>query len=240
MTPFTAPLIPSPYHRIQQVGSFEELVATPFKEGINALCWPRELSGDFAEIAAKLQQVLGHGITTLDEELLLNLDLTPAGEQAREVLLMDQRLLRERELAPVLDFIQGYNHDVEGEILPTHVQSFHADSATVQADTYLCTYHGATSEGLPNEQATRHVDVPETRAALLREYAGEDDAGFVEYLNDHFYDLHYAPAANAQLYSFGVGHLWRIAIQYPGNPVPPCIHRAPDTIPGQPRLLLIS
>jgi hypothetical protein len=38
-----------------------------------------------------------------------------------------------------------------------------------------------------------------------------------------------------------VGHLWRIAIDYPENPVPPCIHRAPDPIEGDPpRLILIG
>ncbi len=41
--------------------------------------------------------------------------------------------------------------------------------------------------------------------------------------------------------SFGLGNLWRIAVDYPGSPVPPCIHRAPITRPGRPpRLLLIS
>lgn len=229
-----------PYHRIQYVRSFEELVETPFRDGINALCWPRKLEGDFGEIVAKLAEELGHGITTLDDESLQMLDLSEAGQRARALLLEDQRLLRERELAPVLDFIQGYDHETAEEVLPTNVQSFHADSATVQADTYLCTYHGASSEGLPNEQATCHVDVPETRALLLQEYGGEEGAGFEEFLSDHFYTLHYAAAKEPTLYSFGQGNLWRIAIQYPGCPVPPCIHRAPATVEGQPRLLLIS
>jgi hypothetical protein len=45
----------------------------------------------------------------------------------------------------------------------------------------------------------------------------------------------------AQPFSFGLGHVWRIACEHPGSPVPPCIHRAPETAPGQPpRLLLIS
>jgi hypothetical protein len=38
-----------------------------------------------------------------------------------------------------------------------------------------------------------------------------------------------------------VGNLWRIAIEYPGCLVPPCIHRAPATPSGpSQRLLLIS
>lgn len=228
---------------IKVVHSFEELVSTTFEGGVNALCWRRTLPGDFGEIVAKLS--LGAGITTLDEDCLHKLDLSEAGQVARDVLIEDQRLLRERELAPVLDFINGYVNDAEEEdegeeALPTHVQSFHVDSATVEADTFLCTYHGASSEGLPNEEAIRHVDIPETRAELLKHYGGEDDGAFLEYLNDHFYDLHYSPLPGAQPYSFGVGNLWRVAIQHPGCPVLPCIHRAPATIPGQPRLLLIS
>ena len=121
------------------------------------------------------------------------------------------------------------------------MHSWHVDTATVPADTYLCTYVGACSEGLPNEQAQRRVDVPATRAELRRFYGGEDDAGFREYLAEHFYDLHYVPLPGAQPYTFGTGNLWRIAIDHPGCPVPPCVHRAPLTLPGTAaRLLLIS
>ena len=64
---------------------------------------------------------------------------------------------------------------------------------------------------------------------------------FLAFLNENFYDLHYAPLPEAQPFSFGIGNLWRVAIEYPGSPVPPCIHRAPITHPGQPsRLLLLS
>ena len=80
-----------------------------------------------------------------------------------------------------------------------------------------------------------------TRAELLRLYGGEGDAGFREFLAENFYDLHYATLPGAQPFSFGLGNLWRIAIEYLGCPVPPCIHRAPLTLPGMPvRLLLIS
>ena len=111
----------------------------------------------------------------------------------------------------------------------------------MEADTWLCTYHGPASEGLRNEEALRRVDLSETRAELLRHFGGQDDDDFRAWLNENCYDLHYAPVAHAQPYSFGVGHLWRIAVDWPGSPVPPCIHRAPATLPGQPpRLLLIS
>jgi hypothetical protein len=115
------------------------------------------------------------------------------------------------------------------------------DSATVEADTWLCTYHGPSSEGLKNEEAIRRVDIPETRAELLRLFGGEDDEGFREHLSDQCFDLHYLPVGEARSFAFGQGNLWRIAVAYPGCPVPPCIHRAPETLPGQtPRLLLIS
>ncbi|MEP6956473.1 MAG: hypothetical protein ABI883_06575, partial [Chthoniobacterales bacterium] len=89
--------------------------------------------------------------------------------------------------------------------------------------------------------AQRRVDLPEIRAELL-EFLGseEDGAEFREALREHCFDLHYAALPQARPYSFGVGHLWRIAVDWPGSPVPPCLHRAPETLPGEPpRLLLI-
>jgi hypothetical protein len=94
---------------------------------------------------------------------------------------------------------------------------------------------------LSNEEALRRVDVPETRAELLRMHGGADDEAFAEFLNDHCYDLHYTALPGARPFAFGQWNLWRIATLYPGCPVPPCIHRAPDPVPGAaPRLLLIS
>jgi hypothetical protein len=121
------------------------------------------------------------------------------------------------------------------------VYSFHADSAPVATDTFLCSYTESSSEGLRNEDARRCVEVAETRAALLERFGGNDDDAFLAYLRENCYDLHYVPISQAQPFSFGLGNLWRIAVDYPGSPVPPCVHRAPATIPGRPpRLLLIS
>ena len=227
------------YPRLKVVGSFEELVMTPMRDGINALCWPRALPGDFGEIVEKLR--VGKGITSIDDACLLALDLSDAGQVAREVLLQDQELLRQHELLPSLDCINGYVNEIESELLRTDVQSWHVDSATVEADTYLCTYYGADSEGLRNEEAVRRVDVPEIRAELLKLYDGEEGEGFRDFLNENYLDLHYRLLPHARPFSFGLGHLWRIATEYPDSPVPPCIHRAPATLPGQPpRLLLIS
>ncbi len=236
MTPFS---FPTDHPRIRRVRSFQELVTTPFVQGVNALCWERALPGDFAAVVAQLRPE--PGITVLDHTRLRSLSLDAAGRMAVDVMLDDLRLLRERELDPVLNCIDGYPRDEEPGPVVTDVFSFHADSAPVQADTYLCTYHGFASEGLRNEDALRRVDDPATRAALLAEFGGADDADFRVHLRENCYDLHYAAHANARTFSFGLGNLWRIAVDYPESPVPPCIHRAPATRPGDPvRLLLIS
>jgi len=236
MIPFS---LPSGYNRIQRVSSFQELVTVPFAGSVNALCWERSLPGDFGAVVELLAG--GEEITTLDEERLLALPVNTAGRAAIDVLLEDLQLLRAHGLVPGLDCIQGYPRDDESEVVSTDVYSFHADSATVPADTWLCTYHGAPSEGLRNDEAQRQVDIPATRAQLLQRFGGKDDVDFRAYLKEHCYDLHYAPQPQARPFSFGVGNLWRIAVEYPGSPVPPCIHRAPADLPGQPpRLLLIS
>jgi hypothetical protein len=236
MTPFS---LPPDYPRIKRVKNFRELVTTPFAAGINALCWDRTLPGDFSEVVGQLGG--NQGITTLDEAQLLALPVSTAGRVAIDFLLQDYRMLRDHELDPALNCIQHYPREENPGPVPTDVFSFHADSATIEADTWLCTYHGPASEGLRNDEARRRVDVRETRAELLKVFGGEDNAAFHEFLEENCYDLHYSPAPLARPFSFGVGNLWRIAVQHPTSLVPPCIHRAPATLPGDcPRLLLIS
>lgn len=225
--------------RIRLVDSFEDLVGTPFSGDVNALCWQRRLPGDFREIVDRLRPQ--PGISTIAEEDLEALELSPDGEIARAVLLADQTLLADHGLSPALDCVVGEPRRSGDGPIPIDVASFHIDTATGPADTYLCTYAGGSTEGLPNEQAIRRIDDPATRARLLRHYGGPDDEAFAAYLSENFFDLHYAPLPGAQPYTFGTGHLWRIAISWPGCPVAPCIHRAPLTLPGMPdRLLLIS
>ncbi|HEY4248887.1 MAG TPA: hypothetical protein VGM64_18835 [Lacunisphaera sp.] len=230
---------PPGYNRIKIVADFRELVETPFRDGVNALCWERALSGDFGEIVGLLDT--GDGITAIDDEHLLALRLTSAGQIARTVIFEDLHRLRTQGLAPELNCIQSYPRDNEGGTVRTDVYSFHADSAPVATDTFLCTYLGAASEGLRNDEARRRIDVPETRAELLAQFGGAEDDDFRAHLHENCYDLHYAPLARAQPFNFGLGNFWRIAVDSPDSPVPPCIHRAPDNLPGQlPRLLLIS
>ena len=224
--------------RVRRVGGFAELLATPFAEGVNALCWERSLPGDFAEVAARLPA--GQGIVPLADDELAALQLSPAGRLAAAAMLADQRLLRAHDLAPSLNLIHDCRPDPAAGPVPTDVTSFHVDSAPVEVDTWLCTYLGACSEGLANEDARLKVEIPEIRAALLEEYGGADDAGFAEFLQEHSYDSHYAPRPGATPYAFGTFALWRIATRWPGCPATPCVHRAPANPPGAPRLLLIS
>lgn len=227
------------YFRHHQVDSFTELVSTPLRGDVNALCWSRSLDGDFGEVARLLARD-EKDIHPLSAGELLALPASEDGRRAVQAMLADFQLLRARELDPVLNYINGTTHDDEDAIVATDVFSFHADRAPVPLDTYLCTYFGPTSEGVRNEDATRRIDDAATRARLLALYGGDDDEGFREFLAEHSYDLHYAAAPDAPVFSFGHFNLWRIALAYPGNPVPPCIHRAPTPRPGEVRLLLIS
>lgn len=227
-----------PHSRIKRVNCFEELIHTPFVDGINALCWERTLSGDFSEVVRQFGN--RDGVTNLDEDLLKSLPLSATGRMAIDTMLRDFQMLAEQELSPVLNLIHQYPRDESAAAVPTDVYSFHADSAPVEADTYLCTYYGPCSEGLRNEEAQRRIDQPETRAQLLQLFGGADDEHFRAFLQENCYDLHYAPLPAARPYSFGIGNLWRIATAWPGSSVPPCIHRAPENLPGSPpRLLLI-
>ena len=224
---------------VRVVGSFDQLVNARFAGHVNALCWPRELEGDFAEIENQLPEV--DDITSLDEEDLRGLNLSPAGGIARDQLIRDQRLLEDHGLQPSLDLVPRQPPILPAQPIRTDVGDWHVDSATVEADTYLCSYLGGATEGVTNEDATCQIDVPAMRENLRKIYGGADDDGFRRYLSEHFYDLHFALQPNARIFSFGIGHLWRVATKYPGSPVPPCIHRAPAPAPEQPqRLLLIS
>lgn len=226
--------------RIRIVGSFDDLVNASFGPEVNAICWERQLPGDFDEIAALLQDE--EDIVSLDEEAIETLRprLSAQGCIAADILLADRQLLQERGLLPSLECVPRYPRDDDNAV-STDVYSFHADRAPVQADTYLCSYNESSSEGLDNASAQRRIDNPVTRQKLQDLFTKEGGDSFDEFLREHCYDLHYAPLPNAVRYSFGIGNMWRIAVEYPGCPVAPCIHRAPDTVDGRPpRLLLIS
>jgi hypothetical protein len=124
-------------------------------------------------------------------------------------------------------------------VIATDVCSWHVDRAPHELDTWLCTYHGAPSLGLPYDQARAFIDEPACRARLRAEFGGDEGEAFDDYLRERSYDLHFAPVDRTRVWSFGVGNLWRLATLWPGCPVPPCVHRAPDDVPGQSRLIAI-
>jgi len=221
---------------VHHVKSFHELVSTPFQGEMNALCWTRELPGDFSEIVEKI--ALDGNMSAIGPDELLELQLSEQGRLAREILLQDLELLKAHGASPVLNVIKCYDRDDEFPFFPTDVYSFHVDRSPIPTDTFLCTYYGESSEIVPNEQATQKVLIPEIRAGLKKLYNGPDD-GFDDFLSEYFFDLHYQPHPDAQLISLGRGHLWRLAVDHPESQVPPCLHRAPKEKHGQKRLLLI-
>lgn len=218
------------------VGSFQELVSTPFKGATNALCWKRTLQGDFAEIVHKVP--LTENMAVLEPEQLLALELSQQGQLARQVLLNDIKALTAYGALPILNVINHYHRDDSYPYFPTDVYSFHVDRSPIPTATFLCTYYGQPSDILPNAQCKQKVLIPEIREQLRKLYGGEEE-GFESFLTEHFFDLHYLPNSHARPISLGLGNLWRLAVDYPQSPVLPCVHRAPTEKTNQKRLLLI-
>ncbi|MBK8603617.1 MAG: hypothetical protein IPN87_11220 [Saprospiraceae bacterium] len=225
-----------PLNQIQCVTNFSDLVSTSFHGDINAICWTRNLVGDFAEIIEKVE--LNENIAELAEEELRDLHLSEHGQLARDILLNDLKLLKAHGAAPILNLIRCYDRDDANPIFPTDVYSFHVDRSPVPTDTFLCTYYGESSEILPNSQAIQKILVPEIRDELKKLYHDAAE-GFESFLIDHFFDLHYQIKPDAHPISLGLGHLWRLAVDHPESQVPPCLHRAPKEKAGETRLLLI-
>ena len=223
-------------NQIQCVTNFQDLVSTPFYGKMNAICWNRNLAGDFSEIVQQFE-IIGN-MTELDQSDLRELQLSEQGQFAREILLNDLKALKEHGASPVLNIIKYYERDDSYPFFPTDVYSYHVDRSPVPTDTFLCTYHGAPSEIIANSQATQKVFVPEIRAELEKLYDGAEE-GFESFLSEHFFDLHYQAKENSRPTNLGLGHLWRLAVDHPQSQVPPCLHRAPKEKFGESRLLLI-
>lgn len=223
-------------NQIHYVTTFQDLVSTPFTGDINAICWRRELTGDFSEIVK--QVALTENIATLTEDQLLTLQLTAQGQLARDFLITDLKRLTDHGALPTLNVIKQYQRDDAFPLCPTDVYSFHVDRSPIPTDTFLCTYYGAPSDILPNAQGQQKVLIPDIRTALKTLYDGPE-AGFEAFLQEYSFDLHYQALPHAQPISLGIGHLWRLAIDHPESEVPPCLHRAPKETDGECRLLLI-
>jgi hypothetical protein len=222
--------------QIRTVATFSELVQTDFKGKQNALCWHRNLEGDFKEIVSQLQLV--EDITEVHPEDLLALHLSEDGNKAREIILSDLELLADIGALPSLNLLKCYERDDAFDFISTDVYSYHVDRSPIATDTFLCTYHGAAGDIIANDQAEQKILIPEIRNKLKGLHQGAEEE-FEPFLKEYFFDLHYQAKPFAKAVNLGVGHLWRLAVDHPKQQVLPCIHRAPIENNGEYRLLLI-
>ncbi len=222
--------------QVKVVSNFQELVNSHFQGTMNALCWSRNLMGDFQEIVTKLE--LKENITEVSVDDLLALQLSENGSLARDILLSDIQLLTDFGASPTLNLLKCYERDDELDFISTDVYSYHVDRSPIATDTFLCTYHGAASDILPNDQVEQKILIPEIRAKLKEVYDGPESE-FDAFLEEYFFDLHYQPKPNATPVNLGMGHLWRLAVDHPTQQVLPCVHRAPVEKDSEYRLLLI-
>ncbi|SHE41102.1 DUF1826 domain-containing protein [Pedobacter caeni] len=226
----------SDHHQIGVVSTFPELINTNFQGTMNAICWSRNLVGDFEEIVSKLK--LKENITEVSIEDLLTLQLSEKGNMARETILNDLQLLADLGASPSLNLLKNYERDEELDFISTDVYSFHVDRSPIGTDTFLCTYHGAASDIISNNQVEQKILIPEIREKLKELHHGPE-AEFETFLKEYYFDLHYQPKRNAQPINLGSGHLWKLAVDHPEQKVLPCVHRAPAENDGEYRLLLI-
>lgn len=222
--------------QISTVYSFSELINTHFLGTQNAVGWLRNLAGDFKEIVAKLQ--LKENITEVYPEDILGLQLSEKGNIAREIILNDLQFLTDFGARPSLNLLKNYERDTEFDFISTDVYSYHVDRSPIGTDTFLCTYYGVASDILPNEQAVQKILIPEIRKKLKELHNGPETE-FESFLKDYCFDLHYQPKPNVRPINLGIGHLWKLAVDYPEQKALPCIHRAPVENDGEYRLLLI-
>ena len=222
-------------NQVGVVASFSELMNTHFLGNTNALCWHRNLDGDFKEIVTKLQ--LKENITEVSIEDLLALQLSEKGNVAREIILNDLQLLTDFGASPSLNLLKRYERDDEFDFISTDVYSWHVDRSPVGTDTFLCTYYGAASDIIPNDEVLQKILIPEIREKLKELHDGPESE-FEDFLKENYFDLHYQAKPNAQPVNLGLGHLWRLAVDHPDQKVLPCVHRAPVEN-NEYRLLLI-
>ncbi len=221
--------------KLLHVSNFQDLISTPFQGTTNALSWSRELAGDFEEIVNAFH--FEGNMVEIDEEDLLGLKLSEAGQVAKETILSDFKLLSELGVSPVLNIMTKYEAD-EHPFFSTDVYSFHVDRSPIATDTFLCTYYGDASELIPNEDAIQKIQIPEIREKLVQTYTGKE-ADFDAYLRENFFDLHYQALDATKVIQAGIGHIWRLAVDHPESKVLPCLHRAPKEKSGRKRLMLI-
>lgn len=222
--------------QVKIVLNFEELIITKFKNQNNALCFERNLVGNFKEIVSKLQ--LHENVTEVTISDLQALNLSPEGVLARDIIIFDYEQLTAFGAQPTLNLLKCYQRDTDFDFISTDVYSYHVDRSAVLIDTFLCTYYGAASDIIANEKVIQKILIPEIREKLKELHDGPDDE-FDEFLKDNFFDLHYQAVPNAPPINLGNGNLWRLAVDHPDQKVLPCVHRAPVENDGELRLMLI-
>ena len=218
------------------VEDFSTLISTKFEGTVNALCWKRNLEGDFEEIVSKLQ--LKDNITEVSIEDLLALNLSEKGKTARKTILEDMQLLSDFGASPSLNLLKKYDRDDEFDFISTDVYSYHVDHSPIATDTFLCTYFGAASDFIANEDAIKKIDIPAIREKLKELHQGSDQY-FETFLTENYFDLHYEAKPSAKPINLGNGNLWRLAVDHPEQKTLPCIHHAPVENKDEYRLLLI-
>lgn len=223
-------------NQVGVVSSFSELINTKFKGVMNAVCWTRSLNRDFEEIVSKLQ--LKENITEVSIEDLLALELSEKGMLAREIILNDLQLLTDFGASPSLNLLKNYERDEDFDFISTDVYSFHVDRSPIGTDTFLCTYYGAASDIISNDQVEQKILIPEIREKL-RELQDGPEEELEDFFKENFFDLHYEAKPDAIPTNLGIGNLWRLAVDHPSQEVLPCVHRAPVENDGEYRLLLI-
>ena len=223
-------------NQFQRFSSFNELVNTSFYDETNAFCWERDTKGNFEEIVLKLQ--LKTDITEITIDDLLALNLSDEGELARAIIINDIALLTEFGASPSLNLLKCYARDDEFDFISTDVYSYHVDRSPIPTDTYLCTYYGAASDIIANDDVEQKILIPGIRTQLFELYEGPIE-GFEDFLTEYFFDLHYQAKPNTEPINLGNGNLWRLAVDHPYQPVKPCVHRAPVENKNEYRLLLI-
>lgn len=223
-------------NQVEVVSSFPELINTKFKGVMNAICWTRSLNGDFEEVVSKLH--LKENITEVSIEDLLALELSEKGILAREIILNDLQQLTDFGASPSLNLLKNYERDEDFDFISTDVYSFHVDRSPIGTDTFLCTYYGAASDIISNDQVEQKIRIPEIREKLKKLHDGSEEE-LEDFFKENFFDLHYEAKAGAIPTNLGIGNLWRLAVDHPSQEVLPCVHRAPVENDGEYRLLLI-
>ncbi|MFW1829236.1 DUF1826 domain-containing protein [Acinetobacter sp. ULE_I092] len=207
-------------NQVRVVTTFSELINTTFQGEINAICWNRDLLGNFKEIVSKLE--LKENITEVSTEDLLALQLSEKGILARDIILRDIQLLTDFGASPSLNLLKHYEQDQDLDFISTDVYSFHVDRSPIETDTFLCTYHGTASDIISNDQVEQKILIPEIREKLKALHDGPE-AEFETFLQEYFFDLHYQPKPDSEPVNLGSGHLWRLAVDHPTQQVLPCV-----------------